>query len=278
MLPDAVDGMLSAEEQRVFEVHLAGCVECAREFEDAQRGAAWLGLLKSQTPEPPANLLAKILAETTGKAEAAFAAPALVAHVSESRHGAAGSVAGKGGGFGRRISAFSAKFADVFSFDNARATFQPRFAMTAAMAFFSIALTLNMTGVRLKDLRAANFTPGGMRRTVADMSASATRSFQNLRVVYQVESRVSELREDEKLGGDRQPESAGGSQRGDEPTQSAPQPQLNTAPATEGVQGGSGEQEPKPAPKPQEPKPQGTSDLVMPMRQVRGGLVARKEV
>jgi hypothetical protein len=86
------------------------------------------------------------------------------------------------------------KAADAFRIEKARATFQPRMAMTAAMAFVSIALTLNLTGVRLKNLRASDFTPSGLRRNVADASASAARSFQNMRVVYQVESRVSELR------------------------------------------------------------------------------------
>jgi hypothetical protein len=70
--------------------------------------------------------------------------------------------------------------------------------MTAAMAFFSIALTLNLTGVRLRDLRASNFTPSALKRTVADMDASATRTFQNNRAVYQVESRLSELRNDDE--------------------------------------------------------------------------------
>ncbi len=69
--------------------------------------------------------------------------------------------------------------------------------MTAAMAFFSIALTLNLTGVRLRDLRASNFTPSAIKRTVADIDASATRTFQNNRAVYQVESRLSELHNDE---------------------------------------------------------------------------------
>jgi hypothetical protein len=69
--------------------------------------------------------------------------------------------------------------------------------MTAAMAFFSIALTLNLTGVRLRDLRASNFTPSALKRTVADMNASATRKFENNRAVYQVESRLSELHNDD---------------------------------------------------------------------------------
>ena len=31
--------------------------------------------------------------------------------------------------------------------------------MTAAMAFFSIALTLNLTGIKLTEMRAADFSP-----------------------------------------------------------------------------------------------------------------------
>ena len=43
--------------------------------------------------------------------------------------------------------------------------------MTAAMAVFSLALTLNMMGVRLHDVHTADFTPSGVRRTVADAGA-----------------------------------------------------------------------------------------------------------
>ena len=45
MLPEAVDGALSETEQRAFDKHVAGCVECARELAEAKRGAAWLGML-----------------------------------------------------------------------------------------------------------------------------------------------------------------------------------------------------------------------------------------
>ena len=43
--PDAADGTLSEAEQRAFERHIAGCVRCADEYANAQRGAAWLGML-----------------------------------------------------------------------------------------------------------------------------------------------------------------------------------------------------------------------------------------
>ena len=197
MLPEAVDGLLSETEQIAFDKHVAGCVECARELAEARRGAAWLSMLKSQAPEPPASLLAKILAETTGSAQhdaATVAAPApaptwqpAFVPAPEPRPG-----------FSAQWAAIRNACTSFLSTDSTRAIFQPRFAMTAAMAFFSIALTLNLTGVRLRDLRASNFTPSALKRTVADMDASATRTFQNNRAVYQVESRLSELRNDDE--------------------------------------------------------------------------------
>ena len=95
------------------------------------------------------------------------------------------------------------QFSDVFSIESARATFQPRMAMTAAMAFFSIALTLNLTGIRITSLRASTFTALRHKADAqfADASASATRMFQNNRAVYQVESRLSEARNDDAPGG-----------------------------------------------------------------------------
>jgi anti-sigma factor RsiW len=182
MCPDAVDGTLTEAERRVFDRHVAYCPNCARELEEAQRGAAWLGMLKGHTPEPPAALLAKILAETTG-AEEREPMPEFVRALPVRAVAPAWA-----------LTSVLRKVVDVFRIETARRTFQPRMAMTAAMAFVSIALTLNLTGVKLKNLRASDFTPSGIRRNVVEASASAARNFQNLRVVYQVESRVSELR------------------------------------------------------------------------------------
>ena len=201
MLPEAVDGALSAAEQRAFDKHVASCVECSQELAEAQRGAAWLGMLKTQTPEPPARLLAKILAETTG---AAAVAPAVAQPTWDAYRVpvAATPAAGPAKGWGVQWAAVREQFSGMFSIENARSTFQPRMAMTAAMAFFSVALTLNLTGVRLSSLRAASFTPSALERSVADAKASATRMFQNNRAVYQVESRLSDLRNDDAPGGE----------------------------------------------------------------------------
>jgi anti-sigma factor RsiW len=191
MLPEAVDGMLSETEQSAFDRHVAGCVECARELAEAQRGAAWLSMLKTQAPEPPAGLLTKILAETTGAAQHQVMPAAAI--VVPARTSAVPAAVELQKGFTDRRPALRKLWDGFLATDSARAIFQPRLAMTAAMAFFSIALTLNLTGVRLRDVRASNFTPSALKRTVADMNASATRKFENNRAVYQVESRLSDL-------------------------------------------------------------------------------------
>jgi hypothetical protein len=71
--------------------------------------------------------------------------------------------------------------------------FQPRFAMTAAMAFFSIALTMNLTGVRLLDLRASDLRPSSLKRDYHDANARVVRYYEGLRVVYELESRVHDF-------------------------------------------------------------------------------------
>jgi hypothetical protein len=70
---------------------------------------------------------------------------------------------------------------------------QPRLAMTAAMAFFSIALTLNLTGVRITDLRASDLKPSSILRSCYEAKAKVVRYSDNLRVVYELESRVRDL-------------------------------------------------------------------------------------
>jgi hypothetical protein len=75
---------------------------------------------------------------------------------------------------------------------------EPRLLMTAAMAFFSIALTLNLTGVRLSTLRISDLRPTAVRsfmeRRLTMASTPIIRYYDHLRFVYEVESRMRELR------------------------------------------------------------------------------------
>jgi hypothetical protein len=77
---------------------------------------------------------------------------------------------------------------------------ESRILMTLAMAFFSLALTLNLTGVRLNQLKLSDLSPSALAASVSHQyyttSAHLTRYYLNLRIVYELESRVNEMRRD----------------------------------------------------------------------------------
>ena len=180
MLQDALDGALNAAERSTFDLHLAGCPECSKMMADAQRGVAWLEMLKPHRPEPPATMVERILAQTTGSA-LTFEANALQPAIA--------GAAMQPPAIGPLHRIFSAGFGQ--SFRNLAVTLmQPRLAMTTAMAFFSIALTMNLTGVRLSDLKAADLRPSNIKRTFYETNAHVARYYDNLRVVYELESKV----------------------------------------------------------------------------------------
>lgn len=195
LLPEAVEDLLSDAEAKALERHLASCAGCSAELSEARRGAAWLSLLKSQSPEPPQDIVAAILARTSGaptladaltqewlpRPVAAFSAvqPGLLATAIAAREDQAAVAKGwllRWLGLDRRL------FPSL----------QPRLTMTAAMAFFSVCLTLNMLGISVTRLHAEDLhATGGLQRTVAGKRATLLRSFEGIRVVYRVESRVS---------------------------------------------------------------------------------------
>ncbi len=183
LLTDALDGNLGEIDQTWFDSHIRTCPECGPLFADAQRGAAWLDLLKSTPPpEPSPDLMDRILAQTSlAKTSLAQTYP-LAAAVTAAPHSAAGPVLS----FPSRPSRQVAEWGRLLP-----ALFEPRLAMTAAMALFSLALTMNLTGVQLGQLR-----PSNLRRTYYQSTAGVARYYDNLRVVQVLESRVDDLREE----------------------------------------------------------------------------------
>jgi hypothetical protein len=176
MLADALDETLSPADQAWFDRHIDTCILCSRMLADAQRGAAWLEMLKFPRPEPSAQLMQRILAQTSNptaglESEAQPASKPRPAKVLP---------------FRTRMPVFPSW---------ANPIFQPRLAMTAAMAFFSIALTLNLTGVRLDELKSSTLNPTHLKRTYYEANAQAVRYYDNLRVVQVMEARVDDLRE-----------------------------------------------------------------------------------
>ena len=203
MLAVALDGTLSAADQATFDLHMAACASCAGMLNDAQRGLAWMELLKSAQPEPPATLLDRIFAqtsgaETSGKAQQAHPAAAAV-HAANTLLGRPILVPEHGPAIQpaaafdtSNVLPFRVRFTQGLR-SIGQTMLQPRLAMTAAMAFFSIALTMNLTGIRLSKLRASDFKPSSIQRAFSNTKASVMRYSDNLRVVYELESRVRDL-------------------------------------------------------------------------------------
>jgi Putative zinc-finger len=178
LLADALDGQLRSEDEAQFMAHKAICPACTGLYEEAQKGREWLEFL-SPEPDVPEGLLERILAQTGPGHAARQPMPAM---------------AGAGG-----VPGFAAPVWQQPGFmARMRYAVQPRLLMTAAMAFFSIALTLNLTGVRLTTLRMADLRPVAMKsymeRQLNMASVPIVRYYDHLRFVYEVESRVRQLR------------------------------------------------------------------------------------
>ena len=212
LLAEALDGVLRPEDEAFFASHKAECPFCTALYEEARRGREWLDFL-SMEPEIPAGLLDRILAATgPGQAEGFGLLPG------QMQPAAAGGVTVLPGlqpwqrpglrGFVRRFA-------------------EPRLMMTAAMAFFSIALTLNLTGVKLKDLRVSTLRPQAVRsymeRQFAVASTPIVRYYDHLRLVYEVQTRMKELRRSTEGGNQQMPNGDGnGSGNGSGESQQTP--------------------------------------------------------
>ncbi|HZD95863.1 MAG TPA: hypothetical protein VE133_16500, partial [Candidatus Sulfotelmatobacter sp.] len=73
-----------------------------------------------------------------------------------------------------------------------------RFATSFAMAFFSLSLTLSLAGVKISDVRHVDMHPSALRKSVVlgftQVEAKVTSYYENLRLVYEVQARVRELK------------------------------------------------------------------------------------
>jgi hypothetical protein len=179
------------------------CGPCTQLLADAKRGHAWLEMLRDPLPEAPEALLEKILAQTSGMAPAVVPGAAVV-------------------GTRTVVVPFRERFWAALRRNSiGQIALQPRLAMTAAMSFFSIALTMNLTGMQLKDLNPSNLRPSNIKRTYVAAKVRTVRYYEGLRVVYELESRVHQM---ESVGADETTTPA---------PQSAPARQQNNQPADE---------------------------------------------
>jgi hypothetical protein len=174
---------LKPEDEATFAAHMAVCPACTALFEESRKGREWMEFL-SPEPEVPAGLLDKILAQTGPGQVAGYGL------VTPSGTVLPTTPAWQRPGFMGHVRRFA----------------EPRLLMTAAMAFFSIALTLNLTGVRLSAIRLSDLRPAALKslveRRLTMASTPIIRYYDHLRLVYEVESKMRELRRDAQGSGE----------------------------------------------------------------------------
>jgi hypothetical protein len=134
-----------------------------------QAGRSWLKSLDEA--EPPANLVHNILIATSGQESRLSSASATRSWKDQLT------------GWLRPV------FAPLFAMAR-----QPRFAMSFGMVFFSMSITMSLAGVKISDLRHVDLRPSAVRRTYYETSGKIVKYYENIRFVYEVESRVRELK------------------------------------------------------------------------------------
>jgi len=174
LLSDALDGVLSGTGLGRFQAHAAACKVCGPLLAEAEAGRNWLKGLTEV--EPPASLVNNILASTTGVDTQRLRAPVRTP---------------------QRVSWWEHAQASLFGtvFEPIWATVrQPRFAMSFGMAFFALSVGLTVAGVKPADLRQISLRPSAIRHTYYATQARVVHYYENVRIVYEVESRVREIK------------------------------------------------------------------------------------
>ena len=167
LLTDVLDGVLTGVQLDRFQAHARVCRTCGPLLSEAEAGRNWLKDLTEV--EPPASLVANILASTTGvdTQRLRTSAPVRQPRVSWLEH-------------------VQASFLEpVWAMVR-----QPRFAMSFGMAFFALSVGLAVAGVKPADLKEVSLRPTAIRHTYYATQARIVRYYDNVRLVYEVQAAV----------------------------------------------------------------------------------------
>ena len=174
LLSDALDGVLTGAGLDRFQAHARTCKTCGPLLAEAEAGRTWLKGLTEV--EPPASLVNNILASTTGVDTQRLRVTVRVPQprISWLEHAQA---------------TLSGVLEPIWA-----TVRQPRFAMSFGMAFFALSVGLTVAGVKPADLRQISLRPAAIRLTYFRTQASVVRYYENIRVVYEVESLARQVK------------------------------------------------------------------------------------
>ena len=169
LLCDAVDGTLRGEQQRAFDAHRQSCASCEELAADVIGVTAFIG--RAAEVEPPKELLTRILFETSGGKSANAATVNNDGWLGAIQH------------FLRPI-------------------LQPRLAMGMAMTILSVSMLAQAFGLEVRQLRAADLEPVRIWVGVEDGAhrqwSRVVKYYENVRVVYEIQSRLKEWADQEE--------------------------------------------------------------------------------
>ena len=171
LLADALDSAIPASTKTAFDEHGRSCEVCGPMFAEIWEGMVMVQGLAEL--EPPKNLVHNILAATSRKEATAeqIAEEAKLGWMERLRRSVRPQVGG---------------------------LLHSRFAMSFAMAFFSLSITLTLAGVKITDVKNMVENPSMLRKNVVlgytHVEAKVTSYYENLRFVYQVQAKVRELK------------------------------------------------------------------------------------
>ena len=172
LLSEALDHILSGPKFEAFQAHAKSCTVCGPLLAEAEIGKQWLEQLVEV--DPPQHLMHNILAATSGIDTARLHGTAAQAQISW---------------YDRMVEWASAVVRPIVGVVK-----QPRFAMSFGMAFFSLSISLSLAGVKLSDVRHADLRPSAIKRTYYETSGRVVKYYENIRFVYEIESRVREFK------------------------------------------------------------------------------------
>jgi len=173
LLAEALDHALTGAKLESFQAHARACSICGPLLAEAEQGQRWLKQMVEA--EPPADLVQNILLATIG--------------IDTVRLHAGVAVQAQAGWLDRMRD-----WADLLVSPVVATVRQPRFAMSFGMAFFSLSISLSLAGVKLGDVRHVDLRPSAIKRAYYETSGKVVKYYENIRFVYEIESRVREFK------------------------------------------------------------------------------------
>jgi hypothetical protein len=165
VLSDYVDGSVTIDERRAIEAHADNCAACGELVRDVFHAVAFLERADEVTP--PAELITHLV----------YHAPkGRIRDESEKR-----------GWLSRVVVRWL------------QPVLQPRMVMSMAMTILSFAMLGKCTGVRIQEIKATDLNPAIIWNNLEDKAFRTwdrtVKYYDNLRLVYEMETRLKEMRE-----------------------------------------------------------------------------------